>query len=145
MTTVRRHSSNNRVDFRHAKHSIYGSGGISWAEILTPRPFGTAPFNDAAGIRGDKNPYFQIGDAIVVSPTVVVDVRYGVSRINTKNLSGNKEGFDDYQGFGVPEQRAGDHGPAGRSAGGQPKTATAAATAAAATGRRSRPAHWNQA
>ena len=102
LTTVRRHSSNNRVDFRHAKHSIYGSGGISWAEILTPRPFGTAPFNDAAGIRGDKNPYFQMGDAIVVSPTLVVDVRYGVSRINTKNLSGNKEGFDDYQGFGTP-------------------------------------------
>ena len=102
LTTVRRHSSNNRVDFRHAKHSIYGSGGISYAEILTPRPFGTAPFNDAAGIRGDKNPYFQMGDAIVVSPTVVVDVRYGVSRINTKNLSGNKEGFDDYQGFGTP-------------------------------------------
>ena len=102
LTTVRRHSSNNRVDFRHAKHSIYGSGGISWAEILTPRPFGTAPFNDAAGIRGDKNPYFQMGDAIVVSPTVVVDLRYGVSRINTKNLSGNKEGFEDYQGFGTP-------------------------------------------
>jgi hypothetical protein len=102
LTTVRRHSSNNRVDFRHAKHSIYGSGGISWAEILTPRPFGTSPFNDAAGIRGDKNPYFQMGDAIVVSPTVVVDLRYGVSRINTKNLSGNKEGFDDYQGFGTP-------------------------------------------
>ena len=59
-------------------------------------------------------PYFQIGDAIVVSPTVVVDVRYGVSRINTKNLSGNKEGFDDYEGFGVPRQRAGDHGAAGR-------------------------------
>jgi hypothetical protein len=102
VTTVRRHSSNNRVDFRHAKHSLYGSGGISWAEILTPRPFGTAPFNDAAGIRGDKNPYFQMGDAIVVSPTVVVDVRYGLSRINTKNLSGNKDGFDDYQGFGTP-------------------------------------------
>ena len=43
-----------------------------------------------------------MGDAIVVSPTVVVDLRYGLSRINTKNLSGNKEGFDDYQGFGTP-------------------------------------------
>ena len=32
----------------------------------------------------------------------MVDVRYGLSRINTKNLSGNKEGFDDYQGFGTP-------------------------------------------
>jgi Carboxypeptidase regulatory-like domain len=102
LTTIRRHSSNNRVDFRYKNHSIYGSGGISYAEINTPRPFGTAPFNDASGVRGDKNPYFQMGDAIVVSPTVVVDVRYGVSRINTKNLSGNKEGFTDYAAFGVP-------------------------------------------
>jgi trimeric autotransporter adhesin len=102
LTTVRRHSSNNRVDFRQGKHSIYGSGGISYAEIVTPRPFGQAPFNDADGVRGDKNPYFQLGDAIVLSPTTVVDLRYGVSRINTKNLSGNKEGFDDYSVFGVP-------------------------------------------
>ena len=101
-TTVRRHSSNNRVDFKWGSHSIYGSGGISYAEIITPRPFGEAPFNDADGIRSDKNPYFQLGDAIVISPTLVVDLRYGLSRINTQNLSGNKEGFDDYNIFGVP-------------------------------------------
>jgi hypothetical protein len=101
-TTIRRHSSNNRVDFKWGSHSIYGSGGISYAEIVTPRPFGEAPFNDADGIRSDKNPYFQLGDAIVVSPTLVVDLRYGLSRINTKNLSGNKTGFDDYNMFGVP-------------------------------------------
>jgi hypothetical protein len=100
--TIRRHSSNNRVDFRYGKHSIYGSGGISYAEIITPRPFGQAPFNDVDGVRGDKNPYFQIGDAIVLNSTVVVDLRYGVSRINTKNLAGNKEGFDLYDDFGVP-------------------------------------------
>jgi trimeric autotransporter adhesin len=100
LQTIRRHSSNNRVDFRHKNHSIYGSGGISYAEIVSPRPFGEAPFNNDAGVRGDKNPYFQVGDAIVVSPTVVVDVRYGVSRINTKNLAGNKEWFDDYDSFG---------------------------------------------
>jgi hypothetical protein len=101
-TTVRRHSSNNRVDLKHGNHSIYGSGGISWAEIITPRPFGAAPFNDADGIRSDSNPYIQLGDAIVVSPTLVVDVRYGLSRIDTKNLAGNKTGFDDYDSFGVP-------------------------------------------
>jgi hypothetical protein len=101
-TTVRRHSSNNRVDFKQGAHSIYGSGGISWAEIITPRPFGAAPFNDADGIRSDSNPYIQLGDAIVVSPTLVVDVRYGLSRIDAKNLSGNKTGFDLYDSFGVP-------------------------------------------
>jgi len=100
--TTRRHSSNNRVDFKWQNHSIYGSGGISYAEVITPRPFGTAPFNDADGVRGDKNPYFQMGDAVVLSPTLVLDVRYGLSRIFTKSLSGNKEGFDDYASFGVP-------------------------------------------
>jgi hypothetical protein len=100
--TTRRHSSNNRVDFKWKNHSIYGSGGISYAEIVTPRPFGTAPFNDEPARRKDKNPYFQLGDAIVLSQTLVLDVRYGMSRVNTANLNGNKEGFDDYASFGVP-------------------------------------------
>ena len=39
--TVRRYSSNSRVDYRTGRHSIYGSGGISYAEIITPRPFGS--------------------------------------------------------------------------------------------------------
>jgi carboxypeptidase family protein/TonB-dependent receptor-like protein len=101
--TVRRHSSNNRVDFKWKNHAIYGSGGISYAEIVTPRPFGQAPFNDAPATRGDKNPYIQIGDAVVLSPTLLLDVRYGFSRVNTKNLNGNKEGFTDYASFGVPD------------------------------------------
>ena len=101
--TIRRYSSNSRVDYRAGRHSIYGSGGISYAEIITPRPFGASPFNGADGIRGDDNPFVQIGDAVVLGPTLLLDVRYGVSRINTKNLSGDKTGFDDYDSFGVPE------------------------------------------
>jgi trimeric autotransporter adhesin len=100
--TVRRYSSNNRVDLRLGGHSLYGSGGISYAEIVTPRQFGQSPFNGAAGVRGDKNPYLQIGDAFVLNPSTIIDVRYGVSRINTKDFSGDKEGFDDYASFGVP-------------------------------------------
>jgi hypothetical protein len=100
--TVRRQSSNNRIDFKWKNHSIYGSGGISYAEIVTPRPFGTAPFNDEAARRKDKNPYVQIGDAVVLSQSLVLDVRYGLSRVNTANLNGNKLGFEDYASFGVP-------------------------------------------
>jgi hypothetical protein len=70
---------------------------------VTPRPFGTAPFNDAAATRGDKNPYIQVGDAVVLSPTLLLDVRYGLSRVKTENLNGNKEGFTDYAPFGVPD------------------------------------------
>src|SRR6188472_2738773 len=101
--TVRRHSSNNRVDFKWKAHAIYGSGGISYAEVVTPRPFGTTPFNDAPATRTDKNPYVQVGDAVVISPTLLLDVRYGLSRVNTKNLNGTKEGFTDYASFGVPD------------------------------------------
>jgi trimeric autotransporter adhesin len=102
LQTVRRQSSNNRVDYRAGQHSIYGSAGISYAEIVTPRPFGTSPFNGADGLRSDKNPYMQIGDAVVLGPSLVMDLRYGLSRINTKNFSGDKEGFNDYAAFGVP-------------------------------------------
>ncbi|MGH9163628.1 MAG: TonB-dependent receptor [Vicinamibacteraceae bacterium] len=102
--TVRRHGVNNRVDLRLGSHSIYGSGGISYAEIITPRPFGESPFNGAAGERGDNNPYVQVGDTFVLNDTTVVDVRYGVSRINTKAFAGDKTGFTDelYDAFGVP-------------------------------------------
>ena len=55
------------------------------------------------GVRGDDNPFVQVGDAVVLGPTLLLDVRYGVSRINTKNLSGDKTGFNDYDSFGVPE------------------------------------------
>ncbi|MFB3777754.1 MAG: TonB-dependent receptor domain-containing protein [Bryobacteraceae bacterium] len=102
VTTVRRHSLNNRIDYRMGKHSIYGSGGIAYAPIKTPRPFGRAPFNDAPSETSDKNPYVQVGDTIVLSPTLVLDVRYGLSRVYTKSYSGNKTGFTDYDGFGMP-------------------------------------------
>lgn len=102
--TVRRHNLNNRIDFQRGKHSLYASGGISWAEIATPRPFGESPFNGAPGTQSDKNPYFQVGDTIVLNPNVVVDVRYGMSRILAKLQAGDKEGFtaEMYDQFGVP-------------------------------------------
>ena len=60
-----------------------------------------------------------MGDAIVVSPTLVVDVRYGLSRINTKNLSRQQGRVQRLPGLRHPGQRAGDHGAAGLRAGGQ--------------------------
>jgi hypothetical protein len=46
----------------------------------------------------------QIGDTIVLSPTTVVDVRYGLSRIHAKLVGGDKTGFTPelYDEFGVP-------------------------------------------
>ena len=77
---------NNRVDFKFKNHSHLRQRRHLVRRDHHAAPFGAAPFNDAAGIRSDNNPYFQLGDAIVLSPTLVLDVRYGLSRINTKNL-----------------------------------------------------------
>ena len=101
-TTVRRHSSNNRVDYRHAQHSIYGSGGILYATIRHPAPVRHRRRSTTPLASEDKNPYAQIGDAIVVSPTTVVDVRFGVAASTPRTCTGNKDGSDDYRRFGIP-------------------------------------------
>jgi hypothetical protein len=105
VTAVRRQSLNNRVDYKHGAHSFYGSGGLFYGTITSPRPFGKAPLNDAAGMTKDKNPYGQIGDTIILNPTTIVDVRFGYNRIWTQIYNGNKSGFDDalYDSFGVPQ------------------------------------------
>jgi trimeric autotransporter adhesin len=100
--TIRRHSLNNRVDFKWRNHSIYGSGGFGYGEVQTPRPFGESPFNGAPSRTRDRNPYLQIGDTIVLSPSLVLDFRYGATRINTLDFAGDKEGFTDYDKVGVP-------------------------------------------
>jgi hypothetical protein len=107
VNTVRRHTLNNRIDVKLGKHSIYGSGGLDYGDITQPRPFGTAPFNDAPSITKDRNPYGQIGDTIALSPTLLVDVRYGVTRIVALNLAGNRTGFTDYASFGIPASTQG--------------------------------------
>src|SRR5258706_4527168 len=40
VNTVRRHTLNNRVDYRMSRHSIYGSGGFDFGGIVYPPPFG---------------------------------------------------------------------------------------------------------
>ena len=52
------------------------------------------PINTAPEIVSDNNPYGQIGDTIVVSPTLILDVRYGFSRIDAAVLQGNTSGWD---------------------------------------------------
>ena len=102
INTVRRHTLNNRIDLKWGKHSIYGSGGLDYGDVSQPRPFGTAPFNDAPSITKDRNPYGQLGDTITLSPTLLVDIRYGATRIVALSLAGNRTGFTDYASFGIP-------------------------------------------
>ena len=105
ITAVRRQSLNNRIDYKRGMHSFYGSGGLFYGTITTPRAFGKAPLNDASAITKDKNPYGQIGDTIILNPTTAVDVRFGFNRIWTQIYAGNHSGFDSalYDSFGVPQ------------------------------------------
>ena len=87
MQTVRRHSSNNRVDCRLASTRSTRSGGISYATIThaaarSARRRSTAPPASAATrIRTSRS-----ATRSCRQPDVVVDVRYGADRINTKNV-----------------------------------------------------------
>lgn len=106
INTVRTQSSNNRVDFKHGRHSIYGSGGIYWDDVAQPNAFNVAPastsFNNAPSTISDRNGYAQIGDTVAVNPTFLADVRYGVTRTHAINFGGLASGFTQYGDFGIP-------------------------------------------
>ncbi|HMG01715.1 MAG TPA: TonB-dependent receptor [Edaphobacter sp.] len=101
VNSVRKQTLNSRIDYKLGKHSIYSSGGYDFGTITQPRAFGTAPFNNAPTVTKDNNYYAQIGDTILLKPTLYVDVRYGVTRISTFNLAGNQSGFTQYNDFGI--------------------------------------------
>jgi hypothetical protein len=114
-----RSSNNSRMDYRHGRHSVYASGGVSIGGITTPSPYGadspwyiapTAVNGLSTGGSGsaryisDDNPYVQLGDTLILSPTVVLDARGGVNRIHSNYLSNAAHTFtaSDYASYGVP-------------------------------------------
>jgi trimeric autotransporter adhesin len=102
--TISQYSNNNRIDYRRGRHSIYGTGGLQWDTINNPNVFGAGNvqgFNDVGLITFDHNYYAQIGDTIVFSPTLIMDVRYGATRDHTGALGGRTSGFTNYSGFGI--------------------------------------------
>jgi len=104
ITTYRKYTSNNRIDWKRGPHSIYGSGGVDWGTILVPPAFGkfaTPGLNDAPSTTSDRNPYAQVGDTVTLSPSLFLDVRYGITRIHAISFAGNHSGFSNYSGFGI--------------------------------------------
>jgi trimeric autotransporter adhesin len=102
-----KNSVNGRVDYRLGqKHSIYASGGILDGSISSPSPYGANnPFynyssNWTSQFDKDRNPYASIGDTIVLSPTLVMDVRYGVTRVSSLSQSGDAS--VNYSDLGIP-------------------------------------------
>ena len=100
--TFSRSSNNSRMDYHTGRHSLYASGGVSIGSIETPSPFGAdsqwfGPATALSGFSGggaagprhvsDDNPYIQLGDTVILSPTLVLDIRGGANRIHSNYLS----------------------------------------------------------
>ena len=87
-----RNSLNARADFRPtSSQSIFFTAGFSNGSIVSPNQWGSAangPWVYQTGQIGrtkDFNPYGAIGDTIILNPTTVLDVRYGITHINTQS------------------------------------------------------------
>jgi hypothetical protein len=100
-------SVNARIDYHLGqKHSIYGSGGFLNGDIKSPSPYGADnPFynyssNWTSQYDQDRNPYASIGDTIILNPSLVMDIRYGVTRVASLSKSGDVD--VDYNQFGIP-------------------------------------------
>lgn len=87
-----RNSLNARVDFKPTSNqSIYFTAGFSKGSQISPNQWGTAAngpwvYQTAQiGNTTDLNPYGAIGYTLVLNPTTVLDVRYGITHINTQS------------------------------------------------------------
>jgi len=107
---ISRNSVNSRVDFHQGRNSYYATMGVSQGTITQPPGFGpdSYPFSSVGALStSDKNPYVAIGDTIVLSNSLVLDIRYGIARLNTEILSGHLDRPFDYSQFGIsPELQA---------------------------------------
>ncbi|MBL8227538.1 MAG: TonB-dependent receptor [Bryobacterales bacterium] len=107
ITPTVRNSLSSRIDFHpNTRHSIYLSGGFTRGSISQPNRWGEGnPFVNMAfpGVTEDENPYAQIGDTVTLSPSTVLDVRYGATRIRTNSSYPAGTGFD-YSAYGMPRE-----------------------------------------
>jgi len=105
VTTYRKYTTDDRLDWKHGRHSIYGTGGYDWGTELIPPTFGTGGtvpgFNSAPGQTTDRNVYAQVGDTIVMSPSFFLDIRYGGTRTHSTQFLGRDSGFTQYGAFGI--------------------------------------------
>ena len=106
LNTVRSYTNNNRIDYKRGRNSFYFTGGFDWGTIVNPDSYGPGNvkgFNDVGLLTFDRNPYAQVGDTIVFSPTLIADLRYGAVRDHTGTPGGVTSGFTaaEYAAIGV--------------------------------------------
>jgi trimeric autotransporter adhesin len=113
-----RNSTNARFDQRFTKHSLYFTGGANLASINSPNGWGdgTRAYTQQGGfigaVNGDRNYYASIGDTWVLSPTLVADIRVGLTRVAADNRAATFSDLD-YTQFGISNEFAPSIGLAG--------------------------------
>ena len=106
--TFRKANINARVDYNiRANNHLYITGGLTRGNINnTPIWGGDGTWNPVVNngeerFIQDRNPYISIGDTIILSPTLVVDLRYGVNRIDTIDNDGLVPSGFNYANYGI--------------------------------------------
>lgn len=106
--TYSRDILNTRVDYRiNDNNSFYFTGGFTFGDINNPLTWGpnnlynSAPSEQFAPFLTDRNPYFSVGDTWSLSPTLVLDIRYGLNRIHTTSRSNDTPDYN-YAAAGIP-------------------------------------------
>ncbi|MCS7024460.1 MAG: TonB-dependent receptor [Bryobacteraceae bacterium] len=107
--TFTRDAINARLDHRMRAHSLYGTFGSNLGLIDSPNGWGpgTRAYVQQGGfigkVNGDRNYYGALGDTWTISPTLIADLRIGLTRVAADNRS---ETFSDmdYGQFGIPRE-----------------------------------------
>lgn len=103
-----RNSTNARFDQRFSKHNLYFTGGGNLASIQSPNGWGdgTRAYIQQGGfigaVNGDRNYYASVGDTWVITPSLIADLRVGVTRVAADNRAQTFSDLD-YKTFGIPD------------------------------------------
>ena len=96
------------IVWNHERECHYFIGGANLGSIDSPNGWGdqTRAFTQQGGfigaVNGDRNYYASLGDTWILSPTLVADVRVGLTRVAADNRAST---FSDlnYSQFGIPD------------------------------------------
>ena len=107
--TFRKANINARVDYRlRSNDYLYVSGGYTNGTIQNPLIWNNGTLYNPADassndvrLVSDRNPYINIGNTLVVSPTFVVDLRYGINRVAANSTSDYLPSNFDYSTVGL--------------------------------------------
>jgi hypothetical protein len=86
----KRNAGEGRIDYKlNSRQSVYVTGGLEEGSSYTPLAFGGSdpfqpPISNPGPLNTDRDPYIAVGDTVILSPSLVLDVRFGVNRENSQ-------------------------------------------------------------